>query len=181
MRNIFARKSQKKEIPKKNYLIVLAIFALTVLIVLLMVRWYKNSQDMLLNNTIMKGFLAEVKEDEIDNYLMENPNILIYFTSSSNQSIKDFEKDFKRKISKEDLNNEIVYVDLDEVSKDFLSTFKNKYFEQRLKDKNFELMRIPNLILIRENEVIDVLYKSDYEINMDDVSQFLEIYEMVDA
>lgn len=173
---------KRKVVPVKNYILLGLLALVTVIGVFYLAKWYRTNKEYQINNTLMKGVISEVKSEELENYLSENPNILIYFTSSSNQDIKGFEKSLKKKISKEDLTKEIVYLDLDTIQDtNFYATFKKNYFDENLKAKNVELLSIPNLLIIRDGEVIDILYKRNMQINMSDVTQFLEIYEMVDA
>ena len=91
-----------KEIPKKNYFILAIIVVLTILLVFYLKSWYEATTLSNLPRTIMADSLPEVKIEEFDNFIQENPNIVIYI-SSSTENQGDFDKKIYQYISKNNL------------------------------------------------------------------------------
>lgn len=174
-------KEKEREIPKKNYYLLMLVAVLTVLILCYMVNWYQARQAYVIKNSSVTEIVSEVKKDELPNYLLDNPNVVVYFTSFQDENIKNFEKEFKQYILKYELANEIVVVDTDMIeSEDFYTSFANQYFTNELKNKNMNLNYMPNMIFVKDGKVSDILVTYDTDITMKEVKYFLEKNEVVE-
>ncbi|MDD2377534.1 MAG: hypothetical protein PHD10_02285 [Bacilli bacterium] len=155
----------KREIPKKNYFILLFIMLLTVALVFYLISWYNTTKEYYKNNSVMMGFLAEIKPEEIENYLIDNPDIAIYIASSKDNDVKSFEKSFKKLITEEEIKDNIIYLDDFQITDDkFYNDLKSKYFSESLKSKNINLITKSNIVIIEDKKIIDVLYKKESSI-----------------
>ena len=76
----------------KNYFILGIIIASSIFIVLYINKLYLSTKN---NDNILNGFIKEIKTQEIDNYIIENPNFIIYLGYKNNDN-KSFEKKFKK-------------------------------------------------------------------------------------
>ncbi|MDD2434679.1 MAG: hypothetical protein PHO63_00290 [Bacilli bacterium] len=152
----------KKEIPAKNYIILLFVMALTVALVLYLISWYNVTKEYNKNNSVMTEFLGEIKLEEIDSYLIDNPDIVIYIGSSRDADIKSFEKSLKKLIMAEEIEDNVIYLDTFDIidTKDF-EKFIDKYLSKKLKDKKIDIVTKANLIIIEDKEIIDVLYHGE--------------------
>lgn len=104
-----------KEYTKKVILlIVLSLFTLLVLFITLRLN-YKRQEDMLSKSSISK-YLTEIKYDNISSYLVEQPSIIIYVSNSSLGSSNEFEKKFIPVIKKYNLENEFVYININDTT-----------------------------------------------------------------
>ena len=92
-----------RKIPLKNYIILGIIIVVSVFAVLYFNQLYKNTKN---SDTILYDFIKEVKPYELDNYIIENPNFIMYI-SSRISSNKTFEKKFKNFLMKYDLQKDI--------------------------------------------------------------------------
>ena len=72
-----------KRIPLKNYFILGIILASSIFIVLYINKLYLSTKN---NDNILNGFIKEIKTQEIDNYIIENPNFIIYLGYKNNDS-----------------------------------------------------------------------------------------------
>ena len=100
-----------KEYTKKVILlIVLSLFTLSVLFIALRLN-DKRQKDMLSKSSISK-YLTEIKYDNISSYLVEQPSVIIYVSNSSLESSNKFEKNFIPVIKKYNLENEIIYINI---------------------------------------------------------------------
>lgn len=175
-------KEKERKIPTKNYYLLGLVTILTVLVLCYLVNWYQARQKYELTNSSVAEIISEVKKEELPNYLLDNPNAVVYFTSFQDENIKSFEKEFKKYILKYELASEIVVVDTDKVeSNDFYASFANQYFTSDLKNKNINLNYLPNMIIVKEGKVSDVLITYDTDITINEVKHFLKKNGVVES
>ena len=111
--------SKNKEKKKlKNYFILILIFALGIGITLYLSKLYHVYDEYQKETPVIRGVISEITNEELDHYLMENPTIVIYMCTSSDMLCRNFEKDFKKLIEKENLQEEIIYLNLSDINED---------------------------------------------------------------
>lgn len=174
-----------KKIPKRNYIIVGVISILTFLIVGYLAFWYNETKEYNANNSIMTGYLSEIGEDEVaanlSNYILDNPNIVLYASYGDDSSVKDFENEFRKFINQNNIKQSFIYIDLSRIDdKNFINDFKDNFFSGELKNKNFNVEKQPNLYIFKEGKIESVLYYTKQSINMTDVKIFLEKQEVIE-
>ena len=135
-----------KRIPLKNYFILGIILASSIFIVLYINKLYLSTKN---NDNILNGFIKEIKTQEIDNYIIENPNFIIYLGYKNNDN-KSFEKKFKKLVTKYDLQKDIVFIDISQFNDETFNKFCKKYADKLLKKDS-------SLIIVDNQKVIDVL------------------------
>lgn len=161
-----------KTIPKKNYVLLGLLTVVTVLAVVYMSKWYRASEIYYLENSVMKELVGEVKELEFENYVLENPDVVIYISNDQSENTKRFEKKLKNYILDENLKSHFIYINGKESTKNFLSNFKEKYFMEEIKKIE---VTYPNLFVMENGKIKDVLYPvSLIERNVKDVEPFLQ-------
>lgn len=170
----YGDKMQKRDIPLKNYIILLMIFLFTILLVFYLASWYNTSKEYYKNNSILSEYLSELKSDEIDSYLIDNPNVVIYYASAKDETIKSFEKEFKKLIEDNEIKDDIIYVDSSkEENANFVSKLNSIY------NNRIDNLIIPNLICIKEGKISRILYSNDTKINKRDARNFLIKCEVI--
>ena len=118
----------KKEIPKKNYVILIVVFLVTIIAVFYVRDWYNTTKEYYAQNSVMTQVVREIKREEISNYTLENQKFVLYVSSGKNIELKDFEDEFKILIQNMDLSEEVLYMNLDGVDTDtFYNSLKNDY------------------------------------------------------
>ena len=135
-----------KRIPLKNYFILGIILASSIFIVLYINKLYLSTKN---NDNILNGFIKEIKTQEIDNYIIENPNFIIYLGYKNNDN-KSFEKKFKKLVTKYDLQKDIVFIDISQFNDEDFNKFCKKYADKLLEKDS-------SLIIVDNQKVIDVL------------------------
>lgn len=104
-----------KEKTKKKILLII-LCTLTILILYVAIRLNSNRKHILLSSSNIKGYLSEIRYEEISSHVKEQPNAVIYVSNSSqNESIK-FENNFKNIVKKYNLENEIIYININETT-----------------------------------------------------------------
>ena len=167
----------KREIPNKNYIKLGAVIIATIALTFYWASWYNTTKEYRMNNSVIPTVIGEVTMEELDNYLLENPDIIIYIASSKDNTIKDFEDDLKKILVKEDLKNEFIYIDTSKIeNQEFYQSFAQKYYSKSLKSKKDSLDIIPNIVLIEDGTVKDVMYLYKKDIIKEDVKKFIKKY-----
>lgn len=102
-----------KEKTKKTILLI-AICLVTLMVLFIALKLNENRKQDLLSTSGMKGYLTEIKYEEIATHVVEQPNTIIYVSNSSDDSLYTFEKEFKTVIKKYNLENEIIYININD-------------------------------------------------------------------
>ena len=142
-------KKTNNEIPKRNYVICAFLVVLVVLTTILFNRWYSLREDLNKEPSIMSQFLVSMNEEEFENYTLENSNIIIYLASSKDETISEFEKDFKEFLVKYNLQSQVVFINL----------------------KNIPFEKYTNLLIMENGKISSVLYTKKTDININDVKE----------
>ncbi len=161
-----------RKVPLKNYFILTLILVLSILIVFYLVKIYNST----IHNTNDKQILNKIKEItilELDNYMVENPNIVIYLMDSDYKSIS-FEKKLNQVIVEHDLQSQFVLINIanniyQEYDKTANINFKNKSI----------LKEVPiNSLVIIENKKIKRFIKINDALKKSEISKFLKENEV---
>ena len=153
-----------REIPKKNYVILSIILLVSGFISLYIMKIFKNNENFDANNKIV---FKELKASEIGTYITENSNVIIYYAGNEFKNSK-FDKSFRRFVYKNDLINNVIYIDRSKTTTNDYKTFLIKYMNNRdciIVIDNQEVISIINISLdsnnfselkkvLKENEVI---------------------------
>ena len=101
-----------REVPRKNYIYLFLILLGSLLLLLYIYTWYDAYNENKLNTSIMDKYLTVINYNELDNYIIENKNAIIYVSILGNEDISKFEKKFKNLVSEHNLKNDILYLDI---------------------------------------------------------------------
>lgn len=155
----------KKEIPYKNYIILILVFLATIVAVFYVRDWYNTTKVYYAQNSVMTKVVKEIKSEEISNYILENQRFILYVSSGQNSQIKDFEDEFKNLIQNLDINDDVLYMNLDGVNTgSFYDLLKNNY-SSNAKLKNQIVSSDSSLYLFTDGKIVNVLNNvSDYSI-----------------
>ena len=106
------KKELLRDVPKKNYIYLFLILLGSLLLLLYIYTWYDAYNENKLNTSIMDKYLTVINYNELDNYIIENKNAIIYVSILGNEDISKFEKKFKNLVSEHNLKNDILYLDI---------------------------------------------------------------------
>lgn len=163
---------KKREVPKKNYIIMGVIAVATICLTFYLALWYKTIRDYNLNNSVIVEILSQIEEESISSYLLDNPTTVIYLASSNDQEIKSFERKFKKYIADNNLSNEIVYFDTNGLDNEDINSLLINYAGSSF--KKLKNIVVPNLIYFENGEIVDILYVKQNAITKNDMVSFLE-------
>lgn len=106
------KKDKLREVPLKNYVYLFLILLGSILLLIYIYTWYETYNKNKLNTSIMNDYLTVINYNELDNYIIENKDAIIYVSILGNEEINRFERKFKNDIIENDLKNSILYLDL---------------------------------------------------------------------
>lgn len=170
---MFKNLDKQKKKPMKNYMIILAIYLLTIIIVIYLCNWYQNDKEYRDMIPELQGVIPEVTEVELNHYITENEKTLLYTCIASNDICRDFEKDLKKMILKRELKDSIIYLNLQDELKApvLLNTLKSTYKIQN------NLSNYPLFILFENGKVVDTLQiTNDLDLFYDETEELLDKY-----
>lgn len=147
-----------RQIPKKNYIYALLILVITVPLTFLLINTFKN------NKEEYKIKIIEIKENELNNYLTETTETVIYYSSNE---FEELNKQVDKYVSKSEFKENTVYLDSSLVSENFEKTFIQKY--------NAKNMKQPCLLLIENGKVTHSVTVEDKK----DIKRFFTIAEVI--
>ena len=167
-----------RKIPMKNYIIfgVLVIATLTIVFSIRKTYLDKLEYEKSTNETL--NILSSVNEDELETFLVENRDIVLYMSPSGDDTISDFENELRKYILNNQLAQNIIYLNTRNATSSFFKNFKNKYFSNNLKSADIEIVNQPNMFLIENGKIVSVMYNNKKDINIEDVKKFLNKQEV---
>ena len=165
------QKKNEKSIPIKNYVLLLVLFLLTFLLVYYLYRWYVVYSDYQSQIPVIREYLSEVTEQEMEHYIQENPTAVVYVCTAADIECRNFEKNFKKLVEKDSLKDYVTYVNLTDENKDtFVERFNQKYPHKKIKLTNY-----PAIIVFEDGIISDILQADeDDKMSVTEVKQFLK-------
>lgn len=155
----------------KNYLILFLLVVVTVTLTLYLCDCYRVYSDNQKEIPVIRGTLSEITYEELDHYIMENPNSTIYMCTASSQNCRNFENDFIKLIKKKDLQDDIIYLNLSGVDETaFLTDFNNKY-----KYKYVLTTEYPAIVTFDNSNVANMLQEKDGKLSITKVKHYIEL------
>ena len=117
-----------KEKKMKNYVLLILLFAAAICVTLYLCNWYKVYDDYQKQTPIIRGTLLEIKSEELEHYILENPTFTIYMCTSGDDVCRKYEKKFIKLCKNMNLQEYIVYLNLSDIDQEnFVNSFNNTY------------------------------------------------------
>lgn len=163
-------KPKKKAI--KNYFLLILIFAASIGLTMYLCNWYRVYDEYQKETPVIRGSLSEITKDELDHYILENPTTVIYMCTSDDILCRNYEKELKKLIEQKNLQESIIYLNLNAINNDeFVEQFNNNYpYKVKL------TKRYPALVIFEEGQVSNILQGTETEkLTITKTKQFIEI------
>lgn len=169
------KKNNGREIPLKNYIILGLVVLLTLGLVYYFYLWYITYEESKLNETIMDRYLEVINYNELNDYIVENRNAMIYTSVLEDNNIRKFEIKFKNIVVKNALKDKILYMDMTDIFKD-----KIKYTELRnsYQINNYNITDVPCILVFKDAKLVDIYSIKDNDYNTDNVLNYIIDNEM---
>lgn len=161
----------KQEISFKKYVITFVLFICSIIVGIYIINYYSNTKEYRNSENCIMNFLSVVDADSLDSYLVDNHEAIIYISSSNNQDVRKYEQQLKKYIIQENLEKSILYLDASNLEDSFYDNFQKKYnISNDVNLKN----SIPNLIVIVDGKVTNILYNNTHELDIEKTKAFLK-------
>lgn len=152
-------KDNLRVIPSKNYLILGIVIIVTLLLLYYFYMWIDAYNETKLNKPILDKYLEVINYNELDDYLIENQDTIIYISVLEDSKIRDFEKQFKKILRNKEIEKDILYMNItDDIKKKVIVKEMNeKYMINSLSIVNvpviavFEDGKLKNIYSIKNN------------------------------
>lgn len=162
-------KSNKKI---KNYIILVIVFILCCCFTLYLCEWYNVYSDYKKQTPVIRGTLSEINSEDLDHYVVDIPSVIVYICTSYDDNCRNFERDFKKYINKNDLHDSIVYLNISDVDqKQFADDFNNRYNYKVKLNGNY-----PAFVSFKDGKVDSILQSDENKkLSISKVDSFLEL------
>lgn len=135
--------------PKKNYIYLTLLIIGTIILTFTFSIVYKHEVD---NTCYLYEKLNKITSQEIDEYIMENPDSIIYIGNMNDLSNNKFEKRFLKQLKKQNLLETTVYIEKNYVSKEFKNLLKNEH-SQVYNENN-----LPMILVVKDGKISEIVY-----------------------
>lgn len=169
------KKEKERKIGIKNYLILALIFTAATTITLYLCNVYSVYEESKRQIPVIRGTLSEIKCEELQHYISENPTVMLYMCTASDMTCRNYEKDLKKYVEKEEMQDKIIYLNItEEESSTFADEFNKKY-PSRLKLNN----NYPALVIFEDGIVTHLLQaKETEELTITKTKQFMDLHKI---
>lgn len=165
------KKEELRKIPKKNYIILGIIILVSLLLVYYFYMWIDAYNETKLNKPILNKYMEVINYNELDNYLVERPNTIIYVSVLENSEIREFEKKFKSVLKSHRIDAELLYMDVTEELKD---DEVKKEMASKYALNNTNITDVPVIIVFDNGELSSIYNISSNDYDIDGLKTFLE-------
>ena len=169
------KQEQERKIGIKNYIILALIFTVSIIITLYLCNVYNVYQESKRQIPVIRGTLSEITSEELEHYISENPTIMMYICTASDETCRKYEKSLKKYVVREELQDVIVYLNLvPEEAQSFSEGFNEKYAGNlKLKDN------YPALVIFDDGKVTHLLQaKQNEKLTITKTKQFMELHSI---
>ena len=161
----------KREIPIKNYIILIFILLATIVLVTYLYMLNEKKIDEKLNTPILNEYMQVINYNELNNYLIENEDAIMYTSILGNKKIKNFEMQLKNIIKRNEFKYTLLYLDL-------TSEIKNRKIVNEMDniyvDKEHKLSDIPSIMIYRNGKISSIYNIEKDNYNVKEVENYLE-------
>ena len=157
----------------KNYVILGVLFLVCIALTLYFCKSYEVYQEYEKEIPVIRDSLVEINPEDLEHYIADTSSTVIYMCTAMDQKCRSFEKDFKKYIHKNEITDEIVYLNLTNVDqKTFTQEFNDKY-PNKIKYNG----KLPAFVSFQDGKIVSILQESQQKkITMSKVQNFLELY-----
>lgn len=158
---------KEREIAFKNYIILALVLIITIIGVIYIFMWYSSKEKSKLELPILDDYIMSINYNELNDYIVENKDAVIYTSVLNDVNIRLFENKFKNVIIKNNLNSSILYLDLTNEIKDnnVLLKMEKKYGTK---------VDIPSVMVFRDGALTDVYNIKEDNYNIKKLEKYLE-------
>lgn len=118
-----------------------------------------------------------INYNELENYLIENKDCIIYSSFLDDAIVREFEIKFKDMIVRESLRNNILYLDL---TSELNDTKKIKKLKETYQFEETDITNLPSITIFKDGEIVSMYSVKDDDYDIDKVEEYLEQEGIID-
>ena len=161
-----------KTIPKKNYLILIGTILLIISACFATFNLYNIYQETKIKKSVLdKNSIKFEDLSEITKDMSANTFLIIGY--SKNSKIYQNEKEIKSLLKKNNLLDNVLYLDVTDLKDD--ENLINNLNEKLQLEDSYKIKNIPAVIYYNENKVT---YVKDGSVTKDDIAQIIDMYSL---
>ncbi|HHW69571.1 MAG TPA: hypothetical protein GX747_04460 [Tenericutes bacterium] len=159
----------KRKIPVRNYLILVIICIVTISITVVLLLSYNKE-----TKIKKEDYFREINLVELDSYILDNPNTLIYVSNISSED----NNDLHAYILQKELQDDIVYINVLENTEGFNNYVAQNYYDKnkKIETDNFNL----SMMVIESGKIVDIIISTESKLNLNDVETLLLKYGYIE-
>ena len=171
-------KEELRKIPRKNYVILGVVILVSLLIVYYLYMWFTAYKSTKEREVILDKYMTVINYNELDDYLVENPDGIIYVGILNDEDITKFEKKFKNSIKNNKINKEVLYLNItDELnSGKKISEMKDKYTVNYA-----NITDVPNIMVFEDGKIKTIYSIRDNGYDVQKVEKFINDIKLVNG
>lgn len=158
----------------RNYIITIVLFIACCGLVLYLRELYRVNEAEQKKIPVIQGYISEIYSDDLEHYIMDNPNGVIYMCIANDENCRAFEREFKKLLKKDEYSDNLAYLNLIGVDQnEFLNNFNSKYIYKTKLSKEY-----PAFVLFEDGKVKAILQEKSKKLDIVKVKHFLELSEI---
>ena len=158
----------------RNYIITIVLFIACCGLVLYLRELYRVNEAEQKKIPVIQGYISEIYNDDLEHYIMDNPNGVIYMCIANDENCRVFEREFKKLLKKDEYSDNLAYLNLIDVDQnEFLNNFNSKYIYKTKLSKEY-----PAFVLFEDGKVKAILQEKSKKLDIVKVKHFLELSEI---
>lgn len=165
---------KERSIPKKNYFILMLLLVAVVILTFAVVSVCKGIKSSNVASGYINKYVNELSYNELDTYLVEpSSNTFVYVTYTGDEQIYKLEKNLKKIIANNELNDEFIYMNVTkEMENDnFMNELNNKFSTDKIN-------KLPIILYFKDGVLLDVVSSNDNLFTGADFQKLLDNYEI---
>lgn len=166
-----------RTVPKKNYMIYSFLFIVTFLLATITFIYCMDRNNKMLRIPVLRGAVtAEITPNDLNEFLNENPNVLLYIGNPTDEESRILEESMKKIIEKRNLD--VVYIDIAE-TKDKEAFYKS--FVEQFGSSSIEKIKIidtPAFVIIKDKQIVDIVSRNGNKVEINDIENLLDRNEI---
>ena len=163
-------KSELRKIPIKNYIILGIVIIFTIFILYYFYMWVDVYKESKINIPIMDKYMSVINYNELDNFIVENPNSIVYVSVLENEDIREFEKKFKVKYKNNQINNEVLYMN---ITSDIVDSNLKKEMMYKYSVNSLNITSVPLIMVFEDGKLSSIYSISDNNYDIDKVVVYI--------
>lgn len=167
---------KNKEIPSKNYIIVIIVTILVVLLMIFIRSFYLNYKSSKLSESIFSSqTVNQIHMDDFDFAIREVSDSILYVSYTGSNEIYSMEKKLYKELENNNLLDKIIYLDITKYTKGnkYINILKNKF-----PNIDNEINSAPMFIYIKDGAAVEAMSSEIKMIDYKTVNKLVNKYEI---